>query len=202
RVVSYRKQPPGATPIQHAVENFLATLKPLSLKPPAAIFPTLTPPDNQIEAVRGMLRAAGAGEGTLVGLVPGVGAFRPHRAGISDGWAFLAQAVGGFEGCVPVLVGGQDETVLCQAISGESQGACVNMAGSLSLVETAALLKLCRVVVSGDTGPAHIAVGVGTRVVGLYGPTFPDRSGPYGCNDLLVDRSADCKCHDLKMCNA
>jgi ADP-heptose:LPS heptosyltransferase len=202
RVLNYCKQPPGATPKQHAVDNFLATLKPLSLKRPGTIFPTLSPPQDQIEAVQGMLHAAGVGEQSLVGLVPGVGALRPHRAWISDGWSFLPQAVRDFEGCAPVLVGGPDETALCQAISEEAQGACVNLAGALSLVETASLLKLCRVVISGDTGPAHIAVGVGTSVIGLYGPTFPARSGPYGCDDLLVDHSADCQCHDLKMCDA
>lgn len=41
------------------------------------------------------------------------------------------------------------------------------------LDETAAVLKCCDVVISGDTGPAHIAVAVGTPVIGLYGPTYP-----------------------------
>ncbi len=202
RVLRYRKQPPEATPIQHATSNFLATLDPLSLKPAERIFPTLSPPQETLEVVRGMLEAAGAGGRTPVGLVPGVGALRPHRAWIQDGWAFLAQAVRDFEGCAPVLVGGPEETALCQSISEEAQGACVNLAGSLSLVETAALLKLCKVVISGDTGPAHIAVGVGTKVVGLYGPTYPARSGPFGCEELLVDRSAACECHDAKVCHA
>jgi ADP-heptose:LPS heptosyltransferase len=35
-------------------------------------------------------------------------------------------------------------------------------------------------VIGGDTGPLHLAAALGTRVVGLYGPTNPKRNGPYG----------------------
>lgn len=201
QVLHYRKQNPEALPMQHAVENFLATLEPLSLEPPDPLFPTIFPPDDKVELVRNKLVEAGAGDRPLLGLVPGVGSLRPHRAWIPEGWTYLAQTAPDLHGSVPVLVGGPEEAALCRSIREEAGPRCINLAGELSLLETAALLKLCRVVVSGDTGPAHLAVSVGTRVIGLYGPTFPARSGPYGCEDLLVDRSADCRCHDTKYCH-
>ena len=49
----------------------------------------------------------------------------------------------------------------------------------LSVRELAALLKRARLVVAGDTGPLHMAAALGTRLVGLYGPTDPTRNGPY-----------------------
>jgi heptosyltransferase-1 len=201
QVLHYRKQNPGALPMQHAVDNFLATLEPLSLDVADPLFPTISPPDEKVALVRDKLAEAGARDRPLLGLVPGVGSLRPHRAWISEGWTYLAQTAPDFHGSVPVLVGGPEDAALCRSISEEAGPQCINLAGALSLVETAALLKLCRVVVSGDTGPAHLAVAVGTRVIGLYGPTFPARSGPYGCDDLLVDRSADCRCHDTKYCH-
>ncbi|HEX8172733.1 MAG TPA: glycosyltransferase family 9 protein [Thermoanaerobaculia bacterium] len=48
------------------------------------------------------------------------------------------------------------------------------------LRQLAFLLQRARVVVGGDTGPLHLAAALGTKVVGLYGPTDPRRNGPYG----------------------
>ncbi len=49
-----------------------------------------------------------------------------------------------------------------------------------------ALLRRAKIVVAGDTGPLHLAVALGTPVVGLYGPTDPDRNGPYCADDIVV----------------
>ena len=46
--------------------------------------------------------------------------------------------------------------------------------------ELARVLRDASVVVGSDTGPLHLAAALGTRVVGLYGPTNPRRNGPYG----------------------
>ena len=39
---------------------------------------------------------------------------------------------------------------------------------------------------SGDTGPLHIAAAYGKKLVAVYGPTRPDRTGPYGDPDATV----------------
>ena len=49
-----------------------------------------------------------------------------------------------------------------------------------------ALLRDAAVVVGGDTGPLHLAVALGTPVVGLYGPTNPARNGPYSKTDIAL----------------
>jgi len=49
-----------------------------------------------------------------------------------------------------------------------------------------ALARRAQLVVSGDTGPLHVAAVVGTPVVGLYGPTDPRRNGPYGRRVAVV----------------
>lgn len=49
-----------------------------------------------------------------------------------------------------------------------------------------ALLRRARVVVSGDSGPLHLAAALGTPVVGLYGPTDPARNGPYSKRSVVV----------------
>jgi heptosyltransferase-1 len=49
-----------------------------------------------------------------------------------------------------------------------------------------ALARRAQVVISGDTGPLHVAAAVGTPVVGLYGPTDPGRTGPFGPRVAVV----------------
>jgi heptosyltransferase-1 len=54
------------------------------------------------------------------------------------------------------------------------------LAPPTNLRELARVLRDASIVIGGDTGPLHLAAALGTRVVGLYGPTNPKRNGPYG----------------------
>ena len=81
-----------------------------------------------------------------------------------------------------VVVWGPGELDLARAIGG-------TIAPETNLRELAFLLQHARVAVGGDTGPLHLADAVGTRVVGLYGPTDPARNGPYGQLHRTIRRS-------------
>ena len=54
-----------------------------------------------------------------------------------------------------------------------------------------ALLKQAAVVISPDSGPAHIASALGIPVIGLYAATPGKRSGPYNSLDLCVDKYSE-----------
>ena len=54
------------------------------------------------------------------------------------------------------------------------------LAPPTNLDELLAVLRRASVVVAADTGPLHLAAALGTRCVGLYGPTMVERNGPYG----------------------
>jgi heptosyltransferase-1 len=56
--------------------------------------------------------------------------------------------------------------------------------------------------ISGDTGPTHIAAAVGTPIVGIFGPTRPERNGPWLPDDVTVSRAGSCQCHHLRECRA
>lgn len=79
-----------------------------------------------------------------------------------------------------VVAWGPGERDLAEAVGGD-------IAPETNLRELAALLKNARVVIGGDTGPLHLAAALGTKVVGLYGPTDPTRNGPYGQIASTVD---------------
>lgn len=202
KVLRYVKQPSTGTNADtlHATDNFLATVLPVCPELSDKLFPTLFPNALVNEVMAKVFSGTNLQQLPMIALVPGVGQMRPHRAWLYDGWLYLIRQLLDWRNYLPVLIGGPAESELCRGINEEVDGACLNVAGSLTLSETAALLSCCEVVVSGDTGPAHIAVAVGTPVIGLYGPTFPQRSGPYGCLDLIIDQSAHCSCHELKSC--
>ena len=66
------------------------------------------------------------------------------------------------------------------------------MTGKTTLLELAALLKKCSVMITGDTGPMHIATAVKTPVVAVMGPTDPGQTGPYGKNNIVLYKGYDC----------
>jgi ADP-heptose:LPS heptosyltransferase len=55
-------------------------------------------------------------------------------------------------------------------------------------------------VVSGDTGPTHVAGAVGTPVVALFGPTDPARNGPWNAGDVELSRHGQCDCQYERTC--
>lgn len=63
-------------------------------------------------------------------------------------------------------------------------------------LELVPLMKRARLVVSGDTGPFHLACALGIPVVGIFGPTSPVRNGPWSAQDEAVVRPLPCSyCH-------
>ena len=61
-------------------------------------------------------------------------------------------------------------------------------------------MREAALVVSGDTGPLHIAAAMGTPLVGLYGPTWPERNGPWDPEDVVISRASVCVCHHKRQC--
>jgi len=45
-----------------------------------------------------------------------------------------------------------------------------------------------------------VAAAMGTPLVGLYGPTWPERNGPWDPNDLVISRAGGCVCHHKRQC--
>ncbi|OED37223.1 hypothetical protein AB834_02020 [PVC group bacterium (ex Bugula neritina AB1)] len=76
----------------------------------------------------------------------------------------------------------------------------VDLTGSLSLKESAALLKRSLFFISGDTGPLHMAASVGCPVLGIYGPTNVRRTGPFQKDAFLVQKHVDCQPCYKKIC--
>jgi len=80
--------------------------------------------------------------------------------------------------CRWIAFGGPEDMGLCEEIAVCAGGNVVNVAGKTTLRELMALLKLCRVLLTNDSGPMHVAAALGTRVVVPFGSTSPELTGP------------------------
>ncbi len=95
-----------------------------------------------------------------------------------------------------VIVGGKEDEALGQTLKATLGEKAVDLTGKLSLKELAALLKRCRLMVSNDSGPAHIAAAVGTPVICIFGRNQaglgPLRWRPLGKSHEILHKDVGC----------
>ena len=82
-----------------------------------------------------------------------------------------------------LLLGGSNDLDVCEKIAAALRlnspaNRVINLAGKTTLRELAAALSASRLLLTNDTGPMHLAAAVGTRVVGVFGSTSPELTGP------------------------
>jgi len=90
------------------------------------------------------------------------------------------------------ILGGPDAVGPAARICADAGAGVIDLAGRTSLAETAGVLDRCRVAVTADTGVLHLAVGVGTRTVGLFGPGRHAQWGAPGARHRIVRLGLDC----------
>jgi heptosyltransferase I len=117
----------------------------------------------------------------------------PLRNWHPAGYAAVADHAARAHGMRVTLVGGRSapERQMADAILARAQSPVVDTVGRDTLPQLLALLARADVVLSPDSGPAHMATAVGTPVIGLYAATNPARSGPYLSRQSCVDRYAE-----------
>jgi len=104
-------------------------------------------------------------------------------------WQALAERLQRMNYAV-VALGGPEDRELASNLG----SSVINAAGEFSLQETGACLARAAVLVSGDTGVMHMATGVGTRVVALFGPTVePFGFFPYSSRATVVEGDLACR---------
>ena len=79
-----------------------------------------------------------------------------------------------------IVIGSKDDMGLVKQIVTETTGNAVNFCGRTDLKELVALISGSRAVVSNDSGPMHIAAALDIPTIALFGPTDPEKTGPYG----------------------
>lgn len=113
----------------------------------------------------------------------------------------MAVALRERHGLTSVVLWGPGEQELADTIVAQAASAAI-MTPQTRLADVMALARGAAVMVSGDTGPTHIGAAVGVPIVGIFGPTRPERNGPWSAADVTVSRAAMCACHHRRRCHA
>jgi heptosyltransferase I len=116
-------------------------------------------------------------------------------------WASLAEWFHG-QGFQVAITGSTTDQELVAGITAQCQAPIVNLAGSTSLAQLAAILRKARLAVTTDTGAMHLAAALGTPVTALFGPTAPWRTGPFGDGHQVVRLGLPCSPCYKRQCPA
>jgi heptosyltransferase-1 len=176
---------------RHVVEINLGVLTTLGLTvavPEFPIEPVLSEPAQQI-------RDRTSGRYALLN----PGAAWPNKRWPPARLAAIATLLRERHAVTSVVLWGPGEESLAPAVVGAAAGAAL-LSPPTTIADLVALTRGATLMISGDTGPAHIAAAVGTPLVGIYGPTRPARNGPLSPRDITVSRDAVCRCHHLRRC--
>lgn len=92
-----------------------------------------------------------------------------------------------------IIVGGKEEQLKSKALFAHDSTRIINLTGKTSLLELSAVLKGCALLISGDSGPVHLACAVETKTIVLFrndlqGKT-PSRWGPWGKGHIVIEKS-------------
>ena len=194
---TYRKE-------RHEIDRNLALLEALSVGPVQRELPRLYPSETDRKKVDRLLIELEVGNPEkLVAMAPGT-IWNTKR------WPkerFASLAVNFDEaGLEVVLIGGTEDKVICNEIRTLSKSFLVHDAsGTLTLLQSAELIRRCRLLVSNDSAPMHLATAVGTPVVAIFGATVPAFGfGPTGPFDTVVEiqglKCRPCSIHGGEKC--
>ncbi len=139
--------------------------------------------------------------------------YGPAKRWPAEKFLFMAREIAAWTGGWGVILfGGKSDVATVETIEQEFWSAAsqwkfrpklVNVAGRTSLRELMALLKTCRVLLTNDTGPMHVAAALGTPVVVPFGSTSPELTGPGLPGDArhqLIKSDAPCSPCFLREC--
>jgi heptosyltransferase I len=174
----------------HVVYKNLALLAPLRVQDRKLRFPLEIPRTQTVEAV--------------VDRFGGYALINPGAAWPNKRWPperFGAVAAGIFDelGTRSIVLWGPGEQPLAQAVAAAARGAA-DVSPPTSISDLVGLSRGAQLMISGDTGPLHVAGAVGTPIVALFGPTLAERNGPWGLFDITVSRTEQCVCHYRRQC--
>jgi len=170
---------PVRTFLKHEVELQLELLASLGAVPADTRLEVWTGPEDD-EFARSALRAAGfSADGLTLALAPG--AAWPFRRWPAERFIGLAKWLQESYGANIVILAASNEIALARRIeAGLSPARTLNLAGRTTILQMAAVLKHCRLFIGNDSGPMHVAAGVGVPVVSFFGPGEYERFRPWG----------------------
>ena len=175
----------------HVVEKNLHLLRVLGIETTTIAFPLAHRPSPALDAVR---QAVGDRYALL-----NPGAAWPNKRWAASRFGEVAAFLREVRNLPSIVLWGPGEQALAQDVVHHSNGAA-RVAPATAIGDLVELSRAGALIVSGDTGPLHIAAAVATPAIGIYGPTNPRRNGPWDPRDVMVSRFETCTCHYQRQC--
>lgn len=168
---------------RHLVKIYKDLLIPLGIKP-AQTSPRLYIDDREVEhAWQLLLRLGVHPSDCIIGINPGA-AYGEAKCWLPERFTAVAKQLVE-KHCKVLFFGDMASKSNTDAMCRDLPTGVVNMAGMTSLRELMALLQICRLLLTNDSGPMHIAAALGTHVVALFGSTSPDYTRPYQSGHVI-----------------
>jgi heptosyltransferase I len=179
----------------HVIEKNLSVLPALGVTDRAVQFPLVVPASDVADRVAAEAARFGDGSYALIN----AGAAWPNKRWEPARFGAIARHIRDRRGLPSFVLWGPGEESLAARVVAAADGAAYP-APRTSLGDLLAVTARAALIVSGDTGPVHLAAALGTPIVGLYGPTWPERNGPWSKDDEVVSRATGCECHHKRQC--
>jgi heptosyltransferase-2 len=167
----------------HQIHDYLHLAAALGANPDP-LPPRLEVTTDEVAAAR--QKFALANDVYWLGLNPGA-EYGPAKRWPLENFLWLAREAAAWPGWGVVVFGGEGDIPITDNLEQQFRKTAdqwkfrprfVNLSGRTSLRGLCACLKLCRVLVTNDTGPMHAAAALGTSVVAVFGSTSPELTGP------------------------
>lgn len=173
---------------KHALERYLDIARYLGAKDPSSR--CSLPIERERESVAGTTEALRRGGKGIITINP-VARWRT-KLWEESRFAELADRLITERNAAVIFTGSADDAVTVETIRSKMRQQATNWAGKTTLKELAALASLSDLFITTDTGPMHLAAAAGARVVALFGPTAPWRTGPYGAGHIVIRSGIGC----------
>jgi heptosyltransferase II len=148
---------------------------------PAALF--VTP--QEVDAARQKFGLS-AISSPIFGINPGA-EYGPAKRWPIERYIAAAKEIQKKTNCAWLVFGGRNETDLAGQIHSTLAGSAIfNVAGQTSLRELMSLMKLCRIFLTNDTGPMHVAAALCVPVIAIFGSTSSELTAPLVPNESML----------------
>ncbi len=184
---------------KHQVQYYLELLRPLGI-PVVPAAPMLRTTPGEDATVVEQLQAFGVKpEQVVIGLNPG-SVYGSAKRWLPERFAQAADRLAAEHGACVLIFGGRGEEELGHAIAGMMTAPTIVLSGHTTVRQLMALIKRCRLFITNDTGPMHVAAAFGVPLVAIFGPTNPATTSPFGRGYELVRHPVECSPCLLREC--
>jgi len=176
---------------RHQVEYYLDLIRALGWKGTAREPRLFTTEADRVEALEILAAEGVSSSGMRIGVAPGA-AYGPAKRWPPERFARVADQAAD-ECHAPVLIlGSKGDAEACEAVAGAMKHGAVNLCGRTGLGQAVALIELCGLFLTNDSGLMHVASALNVPTVAIFGSTDPVATGPRSPRARVVRNPVDC----------